>query len=276
MRSSSTFAATIALLSAGVDANAADLSAALECRSRPFLSSHPSSLAEQGRAAGFDCRLHERQRQTTVYCTGGGKASAFGVPVKEFNLAQDADGGAILSVAFHEPPSRLQPQLDRARSGLEATAPLASAMIEEREDGVAELRCAISGHGNGVGAIAGRLDFRGVRPLPAMRVCAAPVRKPESPHCVQTASGQADYLIEQLPKGDYYVTAFALEGNPNRLFGVYTSSLSGCTAGATNCPGQRLQRVTVFAGDVRSGIDPDNLMSELPSPLRSTATARQD
>lgn len=277
MRKSLGLTATgMALVMAFSSVGASDLSPLLECRTTEVLMNDPSAFAQQGRAAGFDCRLHEQQRQTMVYCTGAGVASAFGMPVKEFNLAKDSDGSGILSVAFNEPPSRLQPLLDKARDSTigDVGSPLSTAVIDEREDGVAELRCSIGGRGDGVGAIAGTLDFRGMQPIPGMRVCAAPVRNPDTPHCVQTVSGQTDYLIERLPKGDYYVTAFALDGNPNRLFGVYTSSLQACPAGALNCADQRLQRVTVFAGDVRSGIDPNTLMSDLPSPLRSSTAAR--
>jgi hypothetical protein len=253
---------------------AGDLTTVLECRDTAMLTAEPAMFADLGRSAGFDCRLHERQRESTVYCTGSGAATAFGSTVKEFNRVRTADGRTLLSVAFTQPPSRIEPLVARARSGLADTpSALSTAVVDQREDGVAELRCNIGGTGDGSGAIAGNLDFRGVEPLPAMRVCAAPVRTPDHPRCVETSIGQRDYLIEGLASGDYYVTAFALNNNPNRLFGVYTSSLQPCPAGASNCADQRLQRVTVFPGDVRSGIDPSTLMSELPSPLRTGSIA---
>lgn len=262
---------TGALLMFGQGAGiAADLSAVLECRDAAALGVDAPAFASYGRDAGFDCRLHERQRESTVYCTGAGRATAFGASVKEFNRARAADGRTTLSVAFTEPPSRLEPRVRRAREEASSSM-LATAVVDEREDGVAELRCSVGGSSHTTGAIAGTLDFRGVEPLPAMRVCAAPVRAPQSPQCVQTVTGQRDYRIEGLPAGDYYVTAFALENNPNRLFGVYTSPLSNCPEGATDCAGERLQRIPVFPGEVRDGVDPATLMRELPSPLRSTA-----
>lgn len=258
-------AAVLAGLAFSISAN--DLNTVLECRDAAALTSPGDAVTNLGRAAGMECRTQEHQREVTVNCTGG-QAQAFGQRVKEFNLVRGSRDQALLQVVFTTAPARLQSTFERERAAAATDQPLANAEWGEREDGVAELRCQVPGTGTGAGSIAGTVSFRGVEPVPAMRVCAAPVRSPEQPHCTQTASGQGDYLIENLQPGDYYVTSFAIEQNPNRLFGTFSTRLSDCPDGDPACVGRRLQPVTVFAGDVRSGIDPDTLVERLPPPLR--------
>ena len=256
-----------------VAAQASELSRVLECRDAAALTTASDAVLGLGRDAGMDCRTDEHQRRTTVYCTGG-RATAFAQAVKEFNLVRDTRGGATLQVAFTGSPGRLTPVLERERSAADAGQPLSQASWDQREDGVAELHCTVQGAGSGFGAISGRLDFRGVEPLPAMRVCAAPVRAPQTPSCVETRSGESSYLIENLEPGDYYVTSFALQHNPNRLFGIFSTRLTDCPDGDPACVGRRLQPVSVYADDVRDGIDPDTLLERLPSPLRAAAHGR--
>ena len=247
---------------------AADLSAVLECRDVTAIAADAATFAAYGRASGFDCRMHDRDRESMVYCTGAGSATAFGETVKEFNRVHAADGQRTLQVVFDKPPSAIEAIVAGARNAPGASEALSLSSVTEREDGVAELRCAIGGSGERTGSIAGTLDFRGVEPVPAMRVCAAAVRDPDRPTCVETTDGQRDYQIGRLEPGDYYVTAFALHNNPNRLFGVFTSADQDCPAQSVDCVG-RLGRVAVFPGDVRGGINPSTLMARLPSPLRT-------
>lgn len=247
-----------------------DLTPLLECRDASVFHAVDAHLAEAARAQGFVCREYRRQRETSLECSAGGRAMAFGRSVKEFLHVHSADGATTLSVVFNDPPNRIETLLAKARETTPGNTLLATARVDEREDGVAELRCTVPGSRSATGSLAGRLDFRGVQPIPAMRVCAAPIENVRKPHCVETAPGRGDYLIENLPAGDYYVTAFALEKNPNRLFGAYTSTLARCRSTSANgvCPDQ-LQPVTVFPDDVRSGVDPVTLMRELPYPLRT-------
>lgn len=261
------------MIAAAGSAGASDLSALLECRAPESMAAAPQTIVGLGSSGGFDCRVHERDRQTAVYCTGAGKATAFGRPVKEFNVIHGADGSKMVQVAFNDSPATLEPALAQARQGAGGAGPLMTAEVGQREDGVAEVRCRIEGDRGATGSIAGTLDFRGVSPVPPMRVCAAPVRSPEQPQCVQTRAGEASYVIESLPPGEYYVTSYALEGNPGKLFGVFSSSLQKCADGDAHCASQQLQRVTVYPGDVRSGVDPTTLMSTLPSPLRAASIA---
>ena len=79
------------------------------------------------------------------------------------------------------------------------------------------------------------------------------------------------YRLEDLPAGDYYLTAFALENNPHRLFGVYAEPLHDCAPGDSRCASTRLQKIQVHPGENRTGIDPDTLLPELPPPLRRQA-----
>lgn len=266
--------ALLALTAVAAQAGAADLGQLLECRDAASIAGDVNAVTAAGSAAGYDCRVHERERETAAYCTGAGRGSAFGQPVKEFNLIHGADGGAMLQVVFNSSPSRISPLVAGAQAG--AGQPLANAEVGTREDGVAELRCRIAGTRGTTGAIAGTLSFRDAVPLPAMRVCAASRRDPGRPVCAQTSTGQSDYLIEGLPAGEYYVTAYPLENNPYRLFMLYTSSMQPCPPDDETCVGNRLQPVKVFAGDVRSGIDPETLTAELPSPLQPMAMARSE
>lgn len=244
---------------------AGDLERLLACEDVAALAQGHEPLATAATASGFACREQRSAlRQTSLACAGG-SARVFGASVREFELARQPDGGSILSVVLNSTPSALRPRLD-ARLSADADAD-AVIELDTREDGRAEVRCTLAGERPPFGAIAGTLDFRGQQPLPAMRVCATPVTRHGPPTCVQTRTGQHDYLIEDLPAGDYYLTAFATESNPNRLFGVYSSPITDCGSGAA-CERQRLQPVTVVPGDVRSGINPDTLLPRLPAFLR--------
>lgn len=253
--------------------SAQDLQALLECRSETALTSGIETLMHNRRVGSYDCRTHELDRQVTVYCTGSGNATAFGHSVREFNLVREPDGATVLSVAFRAGPSRLEHALKQAQSMASGPAPIATANVEPREDGVAELRCVVPGSGGNRGAIAGSLDFRGMQPIPPMRVCAAPVRDTRRPYCVETADGQLEYRIENLPTGDYYVTAFPLQNNPHRLIGVYSRPMKTCssTDAYGRCENQHLQQVTVFSGDVRQGINPDAWLADVPLSLQTYA-----
>lgn len=112
----------------------------------------------------------------------GGRA--LGLDVKEFERIDQPDGGARLAVAFRAAPDRVRQALAAvpAQPGLRA-----GTEVGEREDGVGGLRCHLRGSGAGTGSIAGSLSFRGVEPLPAMRVCAAPA----STRIVRSASRPA-------------------------------------------------------------------------------------
>ncbi len=252
-----------------VTAQTSELSRVLECRDAAALTASAADVLHLARGAGMACRSDEHRRETTLNCTGG-RASAFGQPVKEFNLVRGTDGAATLQIVFTSTPGRMTPLLERERAAAVEGQPLSRAEWGQREDGVAELRCNITGTGSGLGSISGRLDFRGVEPMPAMRVCAAPVRAPQTPTCIDTGSGDGGYVIENLDPGDYYVTSFATENNPNRLFGIYSSRLADCPDGDSGCVGRRLQPVTVYAGEVRTDIDLDTLLQHLPPPLRDT------
>lgn len=252
--------------------SAESLSSMLECRDERLLTADPSRVRQLAAGAGMDCREHERPGQRTLSCTGG-QARAFGQAVKDFNLVQHtAARHGLLSVAFTGAVQRLGPALDRAREGLEPEHPLIAAAIERREDGVAELQCrtARSAGAQAAGSISGDLHFRGVEPMPAMRVCAAPVSDPRQPVCVQTRTGELRYRIDELPPGDYYVTAYATERNPSRLFTVHGAPLARCPDNASDCASHRLMPVSVMDAGERSGVRLDTMLERLPPPLSQT------
>lgn len=244
-----------------------ELESWLTCGDSTVLTDDGGRLTTAAQAHGYSCREHRGLRRDVLAC-GGGNARALGAQVREFERARQADGGVILSVVLNASPGSLQKRFGQALGSVDQASSM-HAELDTREDGRAELRCRLPGGRSPQGAIAGALDFRGQQPLPAMRVCATPVSGQAQPSCVQTRTGQGEYLIEHLPAGDYYVTAFATENNPNRLFGVYSSPLRDCGGAGAACEQRRLQPVTVLPGDVRSGIDPHTLLPELPSFLRN-------
>jgi hypothetical protein len=219
---------------------------------------------------GLRCRRLDGRRGESASCMASGATRAFGHRVGEFTLADDGQGRRLLAVAFTEPPARVAAAIERARSAAAADSPLRSAELGEREDGVAELRCAQAGIDHATGAIAGALDFRGMQPVPAMRVCAAPVQRVDRPLCLQTSPGATRYRIDDLAPGEYYVTAYPLSDNPNRLIAAYARPLPGCSG--RTCP-ERLQPVPVSPGQLRDGVDPLALLPGLPATLRASATA---
>lgn len=266
-------ALTLAVGLAGATAAAAQdasLATLLECRDGASLGLPMAAVVVLAEDRGFRCRRLDRRRGESASCMASGTVRAFGHRVGEFTLADDGQGGRLLAVAFGDPPARVAAAIERARSSAATGSPLHGADLGEREDGVAELRCAQAGAGVATGAIAGALDFRGMQPVPAMRVCAAPVQRVDRPHCLQTSPGATRYRIDALAPGEYYVTAFPLSGNPNRLIAAYARPLPGCSGRA--CP-ERLQAVTVSPGQQRDGVDPLALLPGLPATLRGSAAA---
>ncbi|MBX3724682.1 MAG: hypothetical protein KF823_02045 [Xanthomonadales bacterium] len=220
------------------------------------------SLAE---AAGWHCREMQSLAGNTLQCSPARGGRALGLEIKEFERVDQADGGAWLSVAFRSNPERVRQAVAGApaQPGL-----LPGTEVGDREDGVGELRCSLRGvPGQASGSISGSLSFRGVEPLPAMRVCAAPRRNPGEPICIETLTGQFDYRIGPLPAGEYYVTAFPLADNPNRLIAAHTRSMASCASPPSECPQQQLAVVAVAAGRQVVGIDPQSLLEGLPPPL---------
>lgn len=262
--------AALALAAAApAPARAADLTDLLECRDGASLATPLADVMRMADGDAFSCRLLDARSGASATCTATGARLAFGLRVRDFTLAEDGRGGRLLAVAFALPPSGLEPAVERARAGSPAASPLTTSRIGEREDGVAELLCSLRSGGAGTGAIAGALDFRGMQPVPPMRVCAAPVERVDSPQCVQTVAGSSRFRIDALAAGDYYVTAYPLDNNPGRLIAAYARPLPGCRDDA--CP-HRLQPVSVAAGQVRDGIDPLSLLPGLPAALRAGAT----
>lgn len=256
------FGVTVSAISAPTAA--ADLDTLLHCRDAAALAQDDSHLADAARNAGFACREHAGPRSARLSCSDG-TARVLGAPVREFERARMADGGVILSVVLNSTPAAVQSRLPQMQTRADGSAGL-HVELDTREDGRAEFRCRLDGDRPPHGAIAGRLDFRGQQPLPAMRVCATAVTRQPPPRCVQTVTGQREYVIDELPAGDYYLTAFPTENNPNRLFSVYTQPMAGCMG--SQCERGRLQPVTVLPGDVQNGIDPVTLLPELPAILR--------
>lgn len=247
-------------------AGAAELDALLGCSPAAPAGSAQDTRA-RAEAAGWQCRELASLSGDTLQCTPPRGARALGLEIKEFERVDRADGGALVTVAFRAPPERLRAAVAAAGSpgGLRE-----GARVGEREDGVGELSCPLSGTGQGAGSIAGTLSFRGVEPLPAMRVCAAPRIDPARPVCVETATGQSGYRIGTLPPGEYYVTAFPLEGNPARLFAAHTRPMTAAACATFrqgSCPDEQLVPVAVRAGHDVVGIDPSSLLASLPPPL---------
>ena len=260
------------MLAAAAPVMAAPLQPMLECRDSQAMTAQPAVIAARAADHGFNCQHREDAGRHSLHCQGG-RAQVLGRRVQDFTLSPTRDGGATLSVALAASPSDVQARLDRSQAEPEA-AFIGSLQLGLREDGIAELQCQAPGAHGDTGAISGRLDFRGVEPVPAMRVCAAPESAPEAPICMQPRRGARPYRIADLPVGSYYLTAFALENNPNQLFGVHAQPLRDCAPGDGGCTSARLQKIQVHPGEIRTNIDPHTLLPELPPPLRRPAGNR--
>ncbi|MCK9489724.1 MAG: hypothetical protein M0Q42_10085 [Xanthomonadales bacterium] len=257
------------MLAPAAPAMAVSLQPLLACQDSQALSADPAQIAAAAADLGFTCQHRDSPRRHSLHCTGG-NTQVLGSRVQEFTLSQTRDGGATLSVALAGRPADVQARLAQSQTDPAQEFP-GSREVGLREDGIAELNCQRSGAHGSTGAIAGTLDFRGVQPVPAMRVCAAPVSTPETPICMQTRRGDRHYRLEDLPAGSYYLTAFALENNPNRLFAVHAQPLRDCAPGDSACTPARLQKIEVHPGERHDNIDPDTLLPDLPPPLRRPA-----
>ncbi len=241
-----------------------ELAALLECRSTARLAAPLEAVASEAETRGFACSSISTPHRHSLTCIGERRFLAFGAPVKEFTLSQPGDGSASLSVALNAPTARIEKALADRR----AAAPAGDdAGVDQREDGAAELRCQRAASTDHDGSISGRLSFRGVEPLPAMRVCAAATTDPENPICVNSQPGDRGYRIAGLAGGHYFLTAFPLSSNPNRVFVVHAAGRSGCADSDPGCATTRLQAVELRAGQQRDGIDLETLLPHLPASM---------
>ncbi|MEO6364729.1 MAG: hypothetical protein ABIO38_01570 [Luteimonas sp.] len=99
------------------------------------------------------------------------------------------------------------------------------------------------------GAIVGSLSYPS-EVLPAMRVCAFELADGAS-HCTSSVSGQHEYRIEGVPRGDYQVLVYPRDGSgaPGGYTGCADDLNAGCTA-------HDLRVVVVEAGKATYDIDP--------------------
>ncbi len=241
-----------------------DLAALLECRSGDQLATALESVSGEAEARGFSCRTVSTPHRHSLTCTSERRFTILGAAVREFTLSQPGDGSASLAVALSAATARIEKALAE-RQTVEPAAGVIS--VDQREDGAAELRCQRAASASHDGAISGRLSFRGVEPLPAMRVCAAATTDPANPTCVNSQPGDRQYRVSGLAGGRYFLTAFPLSGNPNRLFVVHATGRSGCADGDPRCATARLQPVELRAGQHRDGIDLETLLPQLPASM---------
>lgn len=235
----------------------------LECRSRTALATDLESVAALAESERFTCRHVNTVHQRSLTCHSEHRVTAFSAPVKEFTLSHAGGGAVSLSVALAAPTSRIE----RALANRDPDAAPDEILVEQREDGAAELRCRLDGVADNNASISGNLSFRGVSPLPAMRVCAAPVNDPAHPRCINSLEGDRHYRVVDLPAGRYFLTAFPLANNPNRLFVVHAPDNNHCVDGHAGCATTRLQAVDVQAGQAREGINLDTVLRELPASM---------
>ena len=108
----------------------------------------------------------------------------------------------------------------------------------------------------GSGSIAGHLKFP-ASALPGLRVVAFKVGS-QSYYYIETSPGDSSFRLDNIPSGTYHVVAYSLpeNGTPADAAGGYTKMVPcGLTAACTD---HSLIDVTVNAGQVTSGIDPDD------------------
>lgn len=240
-----------------------DLAGLLDCRSIPQLATSLETVASAAEGHGFACRSISTAHRNSLTCTSERRFSVIGAPVKEFTLSQPGDGSASLAVALNAPTARIE----KALADRQTEASDDAIGVDQREDGAAELRCQLLASSDHTGSISGRLSFRGVEPLPAMRVCAAATNDPENPVCMNSQSGDRQYRVTGLAGGHYFLTAFPLSNNPNRVFVVHAAGRSGCVDSDPACTTTRLQPVELRANEHRDGIDLETLLPQLPASM---------
>ena len=120
------------------------------------------------------------------------------------------------------------------------------------------------------GSITGNLMYP-ASALPALRIVAFQVGSSANYH-VDTALGQASYQIDHVPPGTYHVVAYVLPGGgfTSGLAGGYTQMVPcGLKSG---CNDHTLLDVVVAAGQVTSGVDPNDFYAEAgtfpPDPVK--------
>jgi hypothetical protein len=113
---------------------------------------------------------------------------------------------------------------------------------------------------NGDGSISGNLMYP-AGGIPALRIVATAVGTSNYYH-VDTALGQSSYQLDHLPPGIYHVVAYVLPGG-----GFSGGSAGGYTAMvpcglANGCNDHTLIDVTVSAGKVTTGVDPNDYYAD--------------
>lgn len=100
------------------------------------------------------------------------------------------------------------------------------------------------------GTIKGQLSYPGEK-IPPLRVVAFNLNTGE--YASIEVKDRPDYVLAQIPVGEYHVVAYPLEGDPAQA-GGYSAAVA-CGLEAT-CEDHTLIIVKVEAGQVTSGIDP--------------------
>lgn len=127
-----------------------------------------------------------------------------------------------------------------AANGIEQTAAAAQAVVDTGPKAIKVID---------TGAIAGSLSYPS-EVLPAMRICAFELAEGAS-HCTSSVSGQREYRIEGIPRGDYLVLAYPRDDSDAP--GGYTGCANDLNA---SCTAHGLRVVVVEAGKTTDDINP--------------------
>ncbi|MCQ4166238.1 hypothetical protein [Tahibacter harae] len=267
-------------------AQPAALEALLACRDALALN-EAVAVQEARYTSQAQCRSHRRGAAVDLQCEPRVPLKLFGLPLREFSLHESAARG-------HVATSVLRASLNNARDAAQKSlrgvfepegaeyyrlnlGDGLSLRLGEREDGAAELACEAApadlqrrrrdGVDAAHGAVGGKVSFPG-KTLPAMLVCAVPVRPRSSGNwCVISAENNPSYHIGNIPAGEYYLLAWPRGGNPNHFVAAHARSLQDCPPASPGCASGVLETVWIGAGAVQGGINLDGIFTTLPGNL---------
>lgn len=274
------------LCAAPLPAWSAGLDALLSCGDAAALN-EAIGVQEARYASQAQCRSHRRGAAIDLQCEPRTPLKVFGLPLREFSLHESAARGHVATSVLRASLASVRDAVQKRSRGLFEPEGAEyyrlvlgdglSLRLGEREDGAAELACEAAPANtqqrrrDGVdathGAVSGKVSFPG-RSLPAMLVCAVPLRPREAGNwCVITADNIPNYHIGNIPAGEYYLLAWPRGANPNRLGAAHARTLQDCPPASPSCASGLLQAVWIGAGTLQRGINLDQTFTNLPGNL---------
>lgn len=261
------------LLMGGAAAAANDY---LECQDVDAIRRGPEALAAYIGAEIDQCRRTSVHGVDTLNCELARPRTAFGLSVVELSASLQAGGTRRLALMFKAGEERLRPAVEkRIGIGFEpdvggwlAFAPddvTRRFRVVVRDDGATQLACEITGEPvaslNAV--VEGRLAYPGAAKAPT-RVCAIPVDTSLPLRCTELPAKLKKFRIDGLAGADYYLAAYALEGNPEGVVAAYGRKLRDCSDAPAGCVAALLVPFKVSTGVTHVDVRIDQRFAAVP------------